>query len=413
MLTMVLVSPCAPEHSAMSGTVQNNGTKSLEDEQGSSHRPTRKLSLLVDYSKKKADIAATSSATAGASIAQRARLFGSLGHESAGTTDAIIDRALATLTGAQDSSEQDKDNIHDDNAAPISFRLRRSSMERCKSFDERKLTTYETLQNSLRNLMLEEDQEGSDHQQSESSSSNDDPMMSCSMPTTTLPSPGGNRRLQLARIKHRNQNHQSMRQLTTSSGSTRQLMKSLGGDSDLGNGSENVTTVSPVKSPTRRPTLRGEKGSLRSPSSRNLIRRSRTMPNKPGMPNVMKNSLSNGTYHGQSTSFRLAKPKDSLSSASEHSYLKHPVSVSKASKLSARRTSLMAMSESMPATNGTSCRRATLRSHSTGSRRELLADCSVSNNHDSFTNLEVDASHFVTGSRIRRHGSIPKLIVAD
>lgn len=406
---MLLTPPCTSKHSTMIRSVENNGSMSLEDTRGSNHSPTRKLSLLIDYSKKRADITATPSAATDASTAQRSRLFGSLGQESAGSTDAIIDSALATLAGEEDSPEQDKGNTHDVSAAPISFRLRKSSMGRCKSFDERKLTTYENLQNSLRHLMQEE----SDHPHSESSTSDDDPMMSCSMPAATVSSPGGNRRLQLARIKHRNQNHQSMRHLTTSSGSTRQLMKSLGGESEHGNGSATATTQSPVKSPMRRPTIRGEKGSLRSASSRNL-RRSRTMPNKPGMPSIMKNSLSNSTYHGQSISFKLTKPKDSLSSASEHSYLKHPISVSKASKLSARRTSLMAMSESMPATNGTSCRRATVsRNHSKGSRRDLLADCSAPSNHDSFNNLDVDASHFVTGSRIRRHGSIPKLVIAD
>ena len=398
--------------SSTMSTAARTGVKSLQEgdssSNGSSHNPpTKKLSLLVDYSKRKAEIGEASSSS---TINRRSHLFGSLNIERISREEVgdHIDRVLSGLDPSDSSSvspEQDplgdgsqhattKGNGDDNNYDPISFRVRKSTIRvgRCKSFDEKKLSTYENLQKSLRNLMQEESEK--EHSESSTSASDDDPIHR-SMPA------GGDRRLQLARMKRRN-NHQSMRNLTTSTGSTRNLIMSLGG-SEHG------------ESTGRRPTLGGV--SVRAASSRNLVRRSKTMPDKKPMDTVSSSRwhqpntsvTSNMSHHhtplpSNKGGVKTNHNKDSLSSASEHSYLKSAASTSKS--FSTRRTSLLAMSESMPA--GSNRRAALLRSNS-GSRRSLLAD---STNSASTTTAN-DASHFVTGSRIRRHGSLRNLIVEE
>jgi len=131
----------------------------------------------------------------------------------------------------------------DDVVTPISFRLRRSTIRQGSSFDERKMTSYEHLQKSLRNLVQDEEENNNGKLEDSSSffsfassidsTDNKDALYGI----TDTPTNVVDRRKQLTLMKQSPlssqqqqmmHHHQSMRNLTASTGSTRNLMLKLG-----------------------------------------------------------------------------------------------------------------------------------------------------------------------------------------
>jgi hypothetical protein len=129
--------------------------------------PPKRLSLLVDYSTQKANLSnlkAKSILCPDIFYSERSRsLVETIAYVLAETESTIRPGKPLHL---EESFSVDSGNAGD--GVNVSFRVRRSGLDRCVSFDERKLSSVEQLQNSLSALILAE--KDNDHQEDNSSS---------------------------------------------------------------------------------------------------------------------------------------------------------------------------------------------------------------------------------------------------
>ena len=338
-----------------------NGAKTMECVE------PKRLSLLVDYSKKKATIGDTKKSET---------LNKLLKNRPARSVPDTIDDALK-LT--EDDPLNKSLNLED--VQQVSFRLRKTSIRRCKSVDERTLSSYDQLQNSIRStlLMQEEGEEVDGEKALIRGATNDDDAQKSPTP------PKVNRRQMLADARKKNQSmrnlssHKSMSMrnlavfstpaaslnaLTSSSQHCRSIPRRI----KVPHKSELSQSNHEQLSVDRRASL--VTTSTKCTSCRNVMRRCKSQ----------NDSSSKLSFEGKSVSI-------SLHGGSAHSPRRPPT------------TSVQGM-----------------RSHTTSSRRQMLTQSLSRRNlmESSMSNLHASSSHavdmdssmiFVTGPRIIRHGA--------
>ena len=185
--------------SKMMLTLTNN-TNTTMSREGHSHKTLeseepKKMSLLVDYSKRKAAISATKKSEVFDTLVQNRPL-----RPVANT----VDDALALS-----SNDPLNESLNLEDVQPVqqvSFRVRKSSIRRTKSMDERNISSYDHLQNSIRSALLMQDDDENDDNKTPTNDSE-------SSPKSPTP-PQVDRRQLLANARRKNQ---SMRNLSTHS----------------------------------------------------------------------------------------------------------------------------------------------------------------------------------------------------
>jgi hypothetical protein len=129
--------------------------------------PPKRLPLLVDYSTQKANL----SNLKAKSILCPDTFYSKRSRSLAETIDDALAETESTSRPDKPLSLEESFTMGSGNAVEfvnVSFRVRRSGLDRCVSFDERKLSSVEHLQNSLSALILAE--KDNDHQEDNSSS---------------------------------------------------------------------------------------------------------------------------------------------------------------------------------------------------------------------------------------------------
>lgn len=329
------------------------------------------LSLLVDYSKKKATIGDDRRAEALNKLIQ---------NRPKRSIPSAIDDVLK-LT--EDNPLNKSLNLED--VQQVSFRVRKSSIRRSKSVDERQLSSYDHLQNSIRSTLLMQEEEEGEGENNKSvnalvSTKRDDNQKS--------PTPEKvNRRQMLANARRKNQ---SMRNLSSHKAMSMR---------NLSTHTTPAATLSPL------------------PTSLNQCR---PIPRRIKVP--LKNELSQ-TFHGQLSSNRRAslehlstkkcsscrnlirrsKSQNDSSSKFEESAPLSSITLHTGSTQSPHRTRPTASLRGMK--NHTSTSRRHMLSQSLS--RKHLMESSMSNiQNGSFRADDLESSMiFATGPRIIRHGA--------
>lgn len=341
---------------------EGNGAKTMENVE------PKGLSLLVDYSKKKATIGDTKNSEA---------LDKLIKNRPARSIPDAIDDALKL---AEDDPLNKSLNLED--VQQVSFRLRKTSIRRCKSVDERTLSSYDQLQNSIRStLFMQGEGENNEEEKApiNSSITNDDDAQKSPTP------PKVNRRQMLSDARKKNQSmrnlssHRSMSMRNLSVFSTPAVAAS-----PLTSSSQHCRPIPRrIKVPPKVELSQSNHESLSVDRRASLV----TISTKcTSCRNVMRRCKSQNDSSSKLT-FEDKPISISLHGGSTHSPRRPPT------------TSLRGM-----------------RSHSTSSRRQMLTqslsrrhlmESSISNlNASSSLAVDMDSSMiFATGPRIIRHGA--------
>ncbi|CAB9499562.1 expressed unknown protein [Seminavis robusta] len=251
-------------------SMMNQSTgKTLNNDQG----PSRRLSLLVDYSTQKAKLGNTKP-----SLFPSKSFHG--GNRRRRDVLDTIDSALHQSTSSMNSSSSDSNSLeesfalNDDTSLPVRFRVRRSSMERCTSFDERKLSSYDHLQNSLSAMIMAEVDDDENNNSSSSNNNHDEESEEPQQQRQEeAPLQRANRRMML--LKSRGGKNKSMMNLNGSNHASTgrpglaHIMRKTKSVKDL---FADATTCGAVGGGRR-----SQLGSSRCTSCRHLVRRSKSM----------------------------------------------------------------------------------------------------------------------------------------
>lgn len=172
----------------------------------------KRVSLLVDYSKRKAKI----------SSARKAEILDKLVANRKQPMQTVADTIDDALSITNNDPFNESLNLEDMQPVQnVSFRVRKASIRRTKSMDERKISSYDHLQNSIRStfLMQDDDEDGEDDEKSKASDKESEVTPQSPAPKSPTP-PTVDRRQLLANARRKNQ---SMRNMSSRSISSRSI----------------------------------------------------------------------------------------------------------------------------------------------------------------------------------------------